>query len=672
MTKKALLSHDDDPVAALGALRGDAAVVALIGNPNVGKSTVFRRLTGVDVETAHYPGTTQGVNIADTVADGRRVVVVDLPGTYSLSGDAPEHVIARRALADLRPDVVLLVLDATNLERNLVLALEVLDTGLPVAIALNLVDEARHAGIEPDARELERALHVPVIATVANTGVGLDAAVGRALAVVGESPEPPHYRERLEALLDPVTAAAATVGAPRGLTPRGLAIRLFEGAPELVTKEVLAAAAAAAEARIRAADELGEAPAVAVARERHVAARAIAQTVVARASDRGTGRRRSLWSLTTSPLTGVPIMLLVLATVFGFLFVVGDLLATGFSAAWASFASPAIRAVIGSIAGEGTVAAVLGWGFDAGIEASLSIGLPYILVFYVLLALLEDSGYLGSLAFLADRAMHRLGLHGQAVLPLVAAAGCNVPAMVAVRSLPSRRQRTIASTLVVLVPCSARTAVVLGAVGHYIGIGPALGVFAVVLLVTVGAGLGLDHLLSGHTGGFVMEMFPFRRPSVRGVLRKAWGQFREFLFVATPIVIAGSLVLGALYETGWLWKLTGPLEPIVEGWLGLPAVAGLTLILGTLRKELALQLLVAMAVVSLGAGASDLSSFMTPTNLFVYALVNTIAVPCVSTIAVLGRQEGWGRAAMIIGFTVVAALLLGGVFARVLPLLGWA
>jgi len=670
---EALLSADGDPVAALETIREGAVVLALVGNPNVGKSTAFLRLTGVGVATAHYPGTTQGVNIADTTAFGRRVVVVDLPGTYSLAGDAPEHMVARRALSDLAPDVVIVVLDATNLSRNLVLALEVLDTGLPAVVALNLVDEAARGGITADPAALERELGVPVIPTVARSGVGLDSVVERALAEVGTpGPLPPRYGAALEDLLAPVTDAAVRSDVRVGrLSDRGLAVRLFEGAPELVSGPVAAVVAAAADARIRAIEQTGEPPAVLVARERHTLAETLA-TASVHPGPRGRRWLRDGWSLTTSPITGIPIMLGVLGAVFGFLFVVGDVLATGFSSAWAAYASPTIRAAIEAVAGSGIVADVLRWGFDAGIEASLAIGLPYILTFYVLLALLEDSGYLTSLAFLADRAMHRFGLHGRAVLPLVAAAGCNVPAMIAAGSLPSKRERLITSTLIVLVPCSARTAVVLGAVGHYIGWQPALGVFTVVLALTVATGFGLDRMLPGHTSGLVMEMFPFRRPTLSGVLRKAWTQFREFLFVATPIVVVGSLVLGALYETGVLWWLTVPLKPVVEGWLGLPAVAGLTLILGTLRKELALQLLIAMAVVSIGAGATDLTSFMTPTNLFVYALVNTIAVPCVSTMAVLARQEGWARAGLVIGFTVAAALLLGGVFARVLPLLGWA
>lgn len=668
----ALLSADDDPVAALEAVREGAVVLALVGNPNVGKSTAFARLTGVGVETAHYPGTTQGVNIADAMASGRRVVVVDLPGTYSLVGDAPEHVVARRALADLVPNVVLVVLDATNLARNLVLALEVLDTGLPTVVALNLADEATRGGVTIDEAALERSLGVPVVRTIAHTGVGLDLFVERALGAVDVVPPPPRYGTVLEDLLADVESAAERSGVRVGrLSARGLAVRLFEGAPELISGPAVVIAAAAADARMRAIERTGEPPAVLVARERHERADAIAAACTS-AESQGRRWRKDGWSLTTSPITGVPIMLLVLGAVFGFLFVVGDVLATGFSTLWASHASPLIRSAIEAVAGAGMLADVLRWGFDAGIEASLAIGLPYILTFYVLLAVLEDSGYLTSLAFLADRAMHRFGLHGRAVLPLVAAAGCNVPAMVAAKSLPSKRERLITSTLIVLVPCSARTAVVLGAVGHYIGWQPALGVFGVVLVLTVATGWGLDHMLPGHTSGLVMEMFPFRRPTLAGVLRKAWTQFREFLFVATPIVVVGSLVLGALYETGVLWRLTEPLKPVVEGWLGLPAVAGLTLILGMLRKELALQLLIAMAVVSIGAGATDLTSFMTPTNLFVYALVNTIAMPCVSTVAVLARQEGWARAGIVISFTVVVALLFGGIFARVLPLLGWA
>lgn len=674
---KAVVDPGADPAAAVGALRDGAPVVALLGNPNVGKSSLFNRVTGLGVETAHYPGTTAAMNLGETLAGDRRVIVVDLPGTYSLSDHAAESTITRRALVDLRPDVAIAVVDATNLARNLYLALQAIDLGLPLVIGLNLIDEAERAGIVIDADALAEQLGVRVVPIIANIGEGVDELVTVALEVADShrSAEGSSYESPFEELLAPVVSAAEGIAERPGmLGARALALLLFEGAPDLlgISADMAPVAGAAATARAASEEAFGEPPHVTLARERHGAAGSLAEAVT---RPREGGRRkgpRDLWQLTTSPMTGVPLVVLVMAGVFGFLFVVGDALASGFSRLWAAFASPAIGSAIRALAGTGTLAEILRWGFDAGIEASLSIGLPYILTFYVLLAILEDSGYLNSLAFLTDRVMHRLGLHGRALLPLVAAAGCSVPAILAVRDLPTRRERLIASTLVSFIPCSARTAVILGAVGHYIGWQPALGVFAVVFAVGVGTGLGMNRLFPGHTGGLVMEMFHFRRPRLGGIVKKAWVQFREFLFVATPIVIAGSLVVGVLYETGWLWKLAEPLSPVIVGWLGLPAIAGLTLLLGTLRKELALQLLVAMAVVALGSGASDLSSFMTPTNLFVYALVNALAVPCVSTITVLVRQHGWARAGAIVGFTVVVALAVGGVFARLLPALGWA
>jgi ferrous iron transport protein B len=311
------------------------------------------------------------------------------------------------------------------------------------------------------------------------------------------------------------------------------------------------------------------------------------------------------------------------------------------------------------------------WGFDAGLQAALAVGIPYVLTFYFLLALLEDSGYLSSVAFLADQAMRRLGLHGRAIIPLVAGAGCNVPAIIGTRVLASLRERTIASTLVVLVPCSARTAVILGAVSLYLGWKPAVAAFAIVGVLVVLAGLGLNRVMPGESDGLVIEMFPFRWPHFATSAKKTWYRFREFVFVAMPIVLIGSLGLGALYETGYIWALSAPMAPVVQGWLGLPAVAGLTLIFAVLRKELALQLLVALAITQYGSHASSLSAFLAPRQIFVYALVNTIYVPCAATIAALGKELGWKRAAGITTFTIALALVVGGLVDRLLLATHW-
>jgi ferrous iron transport protein B len=209
----------------------------------------------------------------------------------------------------------------------------------------------------------------------------------------------------------------------------------------------------------------------------------------------------------------------------------------------------------------------------------------------------------------------------------------------------------------------------LGSVSLFVGWQWALLVFGVLGAVGLVAGLLLNLILPGEPEGLVMEMFPFRRPSLRLVATKTWKRFWMFLYAAAPIMLIGSFALGALYETGLIWHLSRPLEPLVVGWLGLPAVAGLTLLLSVLRKELALQMLVVFAVARFGVAAHDLRTFMTADQIIVYALVAAIFVPCVATIAMLGRELGWRRAGAISAGTVVAALLVGGAMAHVLPLL---
>jgi ferrous iron transport protein B len=318
--------------------------------------------------------------------------------------------------------------------------------------------------------------------------------------------------------------------------------------------------------------------------------------------------------------------------------------------------------------GGGFLGSTLLWGLDGGILAALGVAIPYILTFYVLLAVLEDSGYLNAAAFLTDRIMHRFCLHGRAAIPLIAAAGCNVPAIMGTRVLTTMRERIIASVLITFTPCSARTAVILGSVSLYAGWQWALFVYAVILVVGLTAGVLLNKMLPGEPTGLIMEVFPLRRPQPRLVIRKTWFRFREFLRAAAPIIVIGSLVLGGVYESGLVWHLTRPLSPIIQGWLGLPAVAGLTLLFAVLRKELALQLLVAFALVAYGASAHNLLSFMTPHQLVVYAIVNSLYVPCVATIAMLGREFGWRRAALISASTVAVAVLVGGLVSHGLAL----
>lgn len=322
------------------------------GNPNVGKSSLFNALTGAGSDTANCVGVTTEACSVSVHWGGRRVEVIDLPGTYSLDGPGGDQRAARAALLTRRPDVVVAVADATNLARSLYLPLQLADLGFRLVIAVNLSDEARRRDREVDAEALAREFGMPVVTTVAPRRIGLAKLEAAALRV-----------------------ATSSNGLGRG-------------------QQTPLPADVAADA---------------------------------------------WWRLTTSPRTGIPILLGVIVAMFATLFVVGDRLARALTTGWSVLVSPSVTALVTRALGDGAVGRTVLWGVDGGILATLAVGIPNILTFYFILALVEDSGYMNAAAFLSDRVMHRFGLHGRAVIPLIAAGGCNVPAIIATRTLPTMR-----------------------------------------------------------------------------------------------------------------------------------------------------------------------------------------------------------------------------------------
>ncbi|MCP8307921.1 MAG: ferrous iron transport protein B [archaeon] len=654
--------------------------IALSGNPNTGKSTIFNQITGFNVITANYPGKTVSLNIGNIKYGDLSIGIIDLPGTYAIGAVSDDQWVARRAILEGRPDAVIVVVDATNLKRNLYLVLQFIELGLPVIVALNMVDLASKMGMKIDYKYLSLLLGVPVIPTVANKGKGIKELIKEAIRITQSKEKNSgidiSYGEDIEVAIGVLAEAIERFSSHTlyGLSPRSIAILLLEGDSEFLEAisalnqgDAITKFLQRIKMRI---EEKGEPTSIRIIRRRHEVAEFIA------------GKART-WSEQTVllsdkirhyaiyPPTGIPLMLATLLGSFALISYLGGLLSEAINLVWGAYFSPIISWTIHSLISQEIIARVVLWGLDAGINAGLTVGIPYVLTFYIILSIMEDTGYLNSIAFLTDNVMRKFGLHGRAIIPILTGAGCNVPAIMGTRVLSTKRERIIASVLIVLVPCSARIAVIVGAVANIIGWSYAYMILIFEALLIGFVGLSLNKLLKGESSSLIMEVSSFSTPSINTVLKKTWFRFKDFVLVAFPIVTIGSLILGALYETKLLWIISEPLTPIITGFLGLPMVAGLALILGVLRKELALELLVALAIVQYGFSIDNLLTFMTPFQLFIFALVVTIYIPCIATVSVLVKELGLKNAILISAFTIILALMIGGLANKILPFLGW-
>ena len=630
------------------ALAARPPVIALVGRPNVGKSTFLGRASGRFVETANVPGTTVEPARREIRVDGRAATLVDLPGTLGLTDVSDGLPAFWQLLLDAEPDAILAIVDAGDLARHLPLVLACRDLGVPIVVAANLADEARADGRDPDLGRLAQLLAAPVIRTVGRTGEGVADAVAaaaragrRRIADPGRgwrrvAPSPPYSA----ATVRRVEAIARAIAAERAAAPDGTS---------------LAALTPIGAATVRAAATLEpERWAVAERWARDVDRRVAAEP---RRADR-VGR------LVTTPLPGLALFVAVTVCALLGTMAVGTGLATLLGGAWTAWVSPPLTALVTALVPAPALARAALWALDSGLLAMLSVGLPFVLTFYVVLAVLEDSGYLATTTGLTDRLFNLVGLPGRAAIPILAGTGCNVPAVYGTRVLESRRERVLASFLIVLTPCSARSAVIVAALAPVAGPGAALAAFGVVALVAIGSGVAANALVPGRQSPLVLELPRLRRPVARQVWLKAWFRFRSFVRTATPVMLAGSFLLGLAWETGAITPVEAAIAPVVGGLLGLPPVAGIALVLAFLRKELALQLLVVLAVAELGPAAAGLGSFMTPGQLFVYAVVTAVSVPCVATLATLAAEFGWRTALAISGGILGVGLGSGAILAR--------
>lgn len=539
--------------------------VLLIGNPNVGKSVVFSKMTGTSVTSSNYPGTTVEYTKGQMKWGGEIVDIIDVPGTYTLNPTNKAEEVAVEMLDE--GDLVINVVDATNLERNLNLTLQLLERDIPVIIALNLWDEARHKGIEIDVEELSKELGVPVIPTVAVKGTGIKEIIYRF-----------NYRDIVDHNFGDTGKRWAEIGRitekVQKITPRNHSfMELFD-------------------------------------------------------------------EMTIKPLTGIPIALFFIYLMFVTIRFIGEGL-IGYVAEpiFEYLYRPVINQLSGLL-GPGFfhdlfIGQLIGGKVDfeqsfgiltTGIYIPFSAVLPYIIAFYFVLGLLEDSGYLPRLAVLVDNIMHKVGLHGFSIIPMILGLGCNVPAALAVRNLESRREKFIASTLMAIsIPCMAQIAMILGLLGPYGG-KYIIYVFGILIAVWIAVGILLNKIIPGFSSDLLMEIPSLRLPSVETIFKKLWMRISGFLREAIPFVLMGVFIVNLLYILGIFEMITTVIGPFLKNLFGLPEEAISALLMGFLRKDLAMGMLAPLN--------------LTAKQLVVASTILTIYFPCVATFAVLIRELG--------------------------------
>ncbi|MEM3054395.1 MAG: ferrous iron transport protein B [Candidatus Bathyarchaeia archaeon] len=644
---------------------GKEITVALAGNANVGKSAIFNQLTGLNQVIGNWPGKTVERAEGTLHFKGYTIRVIDLPGIYSLSTFSLEEIVSRDYIAIEKPDIIINVVDASTLERNLYFTLQLLELKPPLIVDLNQVDFAAKKGIRIDVDKLSKALGVPVVPTVAITGSGINELLKTVLAVVnGERKLQPlevkygaEVEERVHKLQKLVERRLPQIC--EIYPARWVSVKLLEKDSDVTEKiknyesgkEVL-------DYVEKLAAELekmhGETAPVVLASERYAIASKIAKEVTVVEAPPRISLEQKLDAITTHKFLGYPILASIIAAMFTLIFVGGNFLSEALD-----YAFQGLTLYIENFLPHfmpNTAVTLINKGVLDGIIAGITIALPYIIPFYIILALLEDSGYLPRAAFLMDNLMHKIGLHGKAFIPLILGYGCSVPACIGCRIMETERERFLAAFVVTLIPCCARTVVILGLVGRFVGLHAALALYAFDLILIFILGRIAFKALPGEPVGLIMEMPPYKRPSLKNILTKTWGRTKDFVYIAFPIIVAGSLAITVLDMTGFIGYMVTGARPLISGWLGLPVEAGIPLIFGVLRKELALILL---------AELIPLNS-LTAVQMIIFALVTMIYIPCIATIAALIREFGWRKALAITFIDIAVALLLGGITYRVL------
>ncbi|MGQ9678204.1 MAG: ferrous iron transport protein B [bacterium] len=653
--------------------------IALAGQPNSGKSTIFNSLTGGAVAVGNWPGVTVEKHEGRSLYQEHEITVIDLPGTYALDSWSIDEHITRKFILTEKPDGVVAVVDASNLERNLYLVIQLLELGARVVIALNMMDIARAKGIAIDTDRLAALLGVQVVPMVASRGEGIEE-LRQVIHNLGRMAKPTQplridYGDEIEhGLVRVIQKLPADIPSSER---RWLALKLIEG--ESLSNDIVLnqngvlnlATEAAAAVQTELSQRHRHDAQTAIIERRYGFIRGVLKECVRQKPEVKTSLELSaiIDTVVLNRFLGIPIFFLMMALTFFLVFRLGTPLTTILERLFALFARGIETALI-TIAAPEWLKSLIADGLVEGI-ASVLMFIPNIFILYLIIALLEDSGYMARAAFLMDRFMHAMGLHGKSFIPLLLGFGCNVPAVLAARTLESRKDRILTILAIPLISCSARLPVYILFAGIFFKRGQFWVVFSLYLLgialAVITARLLRYLLFRQEQAPLIMELPPYHTPTVRAILRPAW--LRTVLFVRRAgVVIAPAVVI--IWLLGRLpWGVTEASSQSILGKIGLIAApilkptgfgywwTAVALLVGIVAKEIIVSTLATIHSGHPGGLTGAIQTYFTPLSAYSFMVFTLLYFPCVATFATIRRELGWRWAGFAVTYTLIISWL---------------
>lgn len=684
----------DTVVSEQDPLADNVLRIALVGNPNCGKTSLFNYVTGAREKVGNYGGVTVDCKAGSFKLDGQTVELVDLPGTYSLTEYSPEEMYVRTYLRDHHPDAVLNIVDAGNLERNLYLTTQLMDMNIPMVIALNMWDEFEKSGDRLDIDALERLLGASIVPVTARDGNGVDEVMKACLKAINESEtrslhKNVNYGTAVENALSRLSAAEPSLN-------RYTLLKIIEAdrhALDLLTDLPNGEATRELASQLRADIEReynDDIVSVVTDLKYGFVRGALAETLTPNPGKDKTKLGYALDVVLTNRWLGLPVLFLLMWFVFQVTFTVG-----AYPQDWIEAGVEWLGEMVGGVLPDGMLRDLLVDGIIAGVGGVL-VFLPNILILFFFISILEDSGYMARAAFIVDRIMHRIGLHGKSFIPYLIGFGCGVPAVMATRTLENRRDRIITILTIPFMSCSARLPVYLLMVGAFFSARQGLVLMSLYLIGIVMAGLTAillsKTLLKHDKTQFVMELPPYRMPTARNATIHMWSKGSQYLKKMGTVILVASIIVWALgyfphhdelspreqVEQSYMGRLGKAIEPAVAP-LGFNWQMGVSVLTGAAAKEIVVS---TMGVLYTGEADTDETSVSLRQNLqtatradgrpvfnpivaYSFMLFVLLYFPCIAALAAIRREAGNGWMAFTVVYTTVVAWLASFLFFRI-------